>query len=83
MLELLFEELFLDGSLEGVLGGRPQELQKRRYPQAIAVALVLPHSWLPEDLACILRLTLVCAAHSEFDLRRRADEVLPAVLARF
>lgn len=57
-MELLFEELHVDGSLEEVLGSRPRELQKR-YPQAIAVALVLRHSWLPEDLACILeRLSL-------------------------
>ena len=54
LLELLFEELYVDGSLEEVLGSRPRELQKRRYPQAIAVALVLRHSWLPQDLACIL-----------------------------
>jgi hypothetical protein len=54
LLELLFEELYMDDSLEEVLGSRPRELQKRRYPQAIAVALVLRHSWRPEDLACIL-----------------------------
>ena len=55
LVELLFEELYVEDSLEEVLGSRPRELQKRQYTQAIAIALVLRHSWLPQDLACILR----------------------------
>ena len=55
LVELLFEELYVDDSLEELLGARVRGLQKRQYPQAIAMALVLRHSWLPQDLACILK----------------------------
>lgn len=51
---MLFEELYVDDNLEELLGARVRELQKRRYPQAIAIALVLRHSWQPGNLACIL-----------------------------
>lgn len=51
---LLFEELYVDDSLEELLCARVQELHKRQYPQAIAVALILRHSWRADDLACIL-----------------------------
>jgi hypothetical protein len=52
--ELLFDELYVDDSLEELLSARVQELQKRRYPQAIAVALILRHSWRADDLYYIL-----------------------------
>ncbi len=55
LVELLFEELYVDDSIEELLGARVRELQKRQYPQAIAIALVIRHSWLPQDLACILK----------------------------
>ena len=35
-------------------GRRQAELQVRQYPQAVAVALILRHSWRADDLACIL-----------------------------
>ena len=35
-------------------GSRQAELQVRQYPQAVAVALILRHSWRADDLACIL-----------------------------
>jgi len=51
---VLLEELYVDDGLEGLLGKSPNELQVRRYPQAVAVALILRHSWRADDLACIL-----------------------------
>lgn len=54
LLELLFEEMYVDNSLEELLGRRLRTLQRHRYPQAIAVALVLRHSWQAEDLSSTL-----------------------------
>lgn len=54
LLELLIEELYIDDSLEELLGERLQDLPRRRYPQAIALALALRHSWRADDLASIL-----------------------------
>jgi hypothetical protein len=53
--ELLFEELYVNDGLEELLGARVRGLQKRQYPQAIAMALILRHSWRADDLACILK----------------------------
>ena len=54
MMEVLLEELYVDDGLEELLGKVPEKLQVRHYPQAIAVALILRHSWRADDLACIL-----------------------------
>lgn len=53
-MEVLLEELYVDDGLEGLLGKPPNELQVRQYPQAIAAALILRHSWRADDLAFIL-----------------------------
>ena len=53
-MEVLLEELYVDDGLEELLGKSPTELQVRQYPQAVAVALILRHSWRADDLACIL-----------------------------
>jgi hypothetical protein len=53
-LELLIEELYIDESIEALLGEHPHALPTRRYPEAIAVALILRHSWRTDDLACIV-----------------------------
>ena len=50
----LIEELYVEDELHALLG-EPKDLPRRRYPQAIALALALRHSWRPDDLACILR----------------------------
>jgi len=50
----LIEELYVEDEFNALLGD-PQVLPLRRYPQAIALALALRHSWRPDDLACILR----------------------------
>jgi hypothetical protein len=54
LVELLCEELYVDDSLEELLGARVRGLQTRQYPQAISMALILRHSWRADDLACIL-----------------------------
>ena len=54
LLELLIEELYIDESIEALLREHPQALPRRRYPEAIAVALILRHSWRADDLACIV-----------------------------
>ena len=53
-MEVLLEELYVDDGLEELLGKSPSELQVRQYPQAVAAALILRHSWRADDLACIL-----------------------------
>lgn len=55
LLELLMEEMYVDQSVEEVLDKQLRALPRRRYPQAIAVALILRHSWRADDLAWILR----------------------------
>ena len=81
LLEPLIEELYIDESIEDLLGEHPRDLPARRYPEAIAVALILRHSWRADDLAWIVqRLGLKrrarsrrnSAAHSSRGLRRRA-----------
>jgi hypothetical protein len=63
LLELLIEELYIDESIDDLLGEHPANLPARRYPEAIAVALILRHSWRADDLAWIVeRLGLKRAA---------------------
>ena len=54
LVAVLVEELYVEDEFTALLGD-PQVLPRRRYPQAIALALALRHSWRPDDLACILR----------------------------
>ena len=49
------EDGHVDQSVEEVLDKQLRALPRRRYPQAIAVALILRHSWRADDLAWILR----------------------------
>jgi len=44
----------VDDHFRELLGARG-ELRATQYPQAIAIALVLRHSWHPDDLACMLK----------------------------
>lgn len=53
-MEVLLEELYVDDGFEDLLGKSPTELRLRQYPQAVAAALILRHSWRADDLACIL-----------------------------
>lgn len=54
LLEVLLEELRVDDSFAQLVG-EPSELPRSRYPQAIAVAILLAHSWRPEDLRATAR----------------------------
>ena len=54
LMEVLLEELYVGDSLEELLGRTASDLQARQYPQAIAVALILRHSWSADDLAWIV-----------------------------
>lgn len=49
LLQMLIEELHVDDEFD-VLLGDPRGLPVRRYPQAVAVAVVLRHSWRPDLL---------------------------------
>ena len=54
LIELLAEEMFVADALEELLGVKLHSLDAARYPQAIALALVLRHSWQPDDLRYVL-----------------------------
>jgi hypothetical protein len=54
LVDVLIEELYVAEDFNALLGD-PQCLPRRRYPQAILLALALRHSWRPDDLGCILR----------------------------
>ena len=59
LVEAVLEELYVDDHFEELLGRAPGDLRPSKYAQAIAVALILRHSWHPDDLACMLnRLSL-------------------------
>lgn len=49
LLRLLIEELYVDETFQELVGPL-QSIPVRRFPHVIAVALVLRHSWRPDDL---------------------------------
>ena len=55
LVEAVLEELYVDDHFEELLGRAPGNLRPGQYAQAIAVALILRHSWHPDDLACMLK----------------------------
>ena len=80
LLTLLLDELHTeDGFFE--LVGNVRHLPVRQYPQAIAIAIALRHSWRPDDLAHLARrlgITLSVTAlarrpRSRNSIRRRAS----------
>lgn len=54
LFEFLSDELYVTEALESLLGTPLRLLDETTYPQAIALALLLKHSWQPEDLAYAL-----------------------------
>src|SRR2546427_5267671 len=50
LLAVVLDELHVDDVFRELVGD-PCHLPTRRYPQAIAVAIALRHSWRPDDLA--------------------------------
>jgi hypothetical protein len=45
----------VDDHFEELLGRAPGDLQPDQYARAIAIAVILRHSWHPDDLACMLK----------------------------
>jgi hypothetical protein len=54
LLELLIEELYIDDSIEELLGVPLRHLPRRRYAEAVGTALIIRHSWQAADLSCVL-----------------------------
>jgi hypothetical protein len=46
---LLLEELFIGDEFDAIIGD-PETIAPARYPQAVALAIALRHSWRPDDL---------------------------------
>ncbi len=53
LIDLLLDELHVSDEFDDLIGRVPSTAQVN-YPQLIALALVLRHSWFPEDLARII-----------------------------
>ena len=49
LLAVLLDELWIDETFVDLVG-EPSQLPETRYPEAVAVALLLRHSWRPDDL---------------------------------
>jgi hypothetical protein len=54
LLLLLLDELQVDELFDQLIG-KPQRVRTAQYPQAIAVAIALRHSWRPDDLGEIAK----------------------------
>jgi len=74
LLELLLDELYAYEGLEELLGNRVRRFQKREYPQAIAMALLLRHSWLADDLAWMLERLGLSSGKAAGHMARRAGK---------
>lgn len=55
LIRAVLEELYVDDHFEKLLGRASGDLRPGQYAQAVAVALILRHSWHPDDLACMLK----------------------------
>lgn len=53
LLALLLDELYIDDLFTEVVGD-PEAIPPRDYARAVAVAIVLRHSWRPDDLAAVV-----------------------------
>jgi hypothetical protein len=53
LIDLLLDELHVSDEFDDLIGRVPPTAQVN-YPQLVALALVLRHSWFPEDLARII-----------------------------
>ena len=54
LIEAVLDELYVDDHFEELLGRAAGDLRPGQYAQAVAVALLLRHSWHQDDLACML-----------------------------
>ena len=64
LIEAVLEELYVDDHFEELLGRAPGDLRPGQYAQAITVALILRHSWHPDDLACMLKRLKLRVGHA-------------------
>jgi hypothetical protein len=78
LLLLTLEELNVDEGFAELVD-RPERLPLRRYPQAIAVAIALRHSWRPDDLSRLTRRLHLPVAKN---LRRRSLRTGPSARRR-
>lgn len=53
LLLLLLEELSIDDEFDQIVGN-PDDLPSSRFPQAIAMAIALRHSWRPDDIESVV-----------------------------
>ena len=54
LLRALLEELYVDEEISQFLGD-PRQLPRRRYPQAVVLAIAIRHSWQVDDLRRLTR----------------------------
>jgi len=54
LLQVLLEELRVDDSFEQLVGD-VRRISMRRYPQVLAIAILVAHSWRPNDLIITAR----------------------------
>ena len=54
LLRVVLDELHVDGALTPLIGAL-QSLPSSRFPQAVALAIALRHSWRPDDFAGIAK----------------------------
>jgi hypothetical protein len=55
LLDVVLEELHIADGVEQILGQPLSMLATRQYPQAIALAVLLRHSWREDDVEYVLR----------------------------
>jgi hypothetical protein len=63
LIDLLLEELHVSDEFDDLIGRLPSTAQAN-YPQLVAIALVLRHSWFPEDLAGLIAELGLSASHT-------------------
>ena len=63
---LLLDELYIGDEFEEIVG-KPEKIPSARYPQAIAVAIAMRHSWRADDLGSVVqRLDGTTASHPRY-----------------
>lgn len=79
LLNVLLDELHTEEPFTELVGSS-RHLPVRRYPQAIAVAIALRHSWRPDDLARLakrLRIALTPSTRQQTSAARTANTRVP------
>lgn len=82
LIDLLLDELHVGDEFDGLISRVPPSAQVN-YPQLVALALVLRHSWFPEDLARIIAEPgLSLSAIPQTADRSRSSEVIDTAKPR-